>query len=82
MNVAKRDTLSTLYTHDERAATWHGTAFGVLQAVNTYNHHYVTRRSTNGHGVVRVERNMEDVVTGKMQGADAEVVSILQEVTA
>ncbi len=28
-----------MYTNDSRANQWHGTAFGVLQAVNTFEHH-------------------------------------------
>ena len=35
----KRDTLARLYRSDPRVSPWAGTAHGVLQAVNTYEHH-------------------------------------------
>ena len=47
MADAKRDSLTTLYRSDPRVSPWAGTAHGVLQAVNTYEHH---------EGVVRGER--------------------------
>jgi len=43
----KWDILTTLYASDPRVSPWAGTAHGVLQAVNTYEHH---------EGVVRGER--------------------------
>jgi len=54
----KRDSLTTLYASDPRVAPWGGTAHGVLQAVNTYEHH---------DGVVRgerAERNGLKTITG------------------
>ncbi len=47
MADTKRDSLTTLYWADPRVSPWAGTADGVLQAVNTYEHH---------EGVVRGER--------------------------
>jgi len=47
MADTKRDSLTTLYRSDPRVSPWAGTAHGVLQAVNTYEHH---------EGVVRGER--------------------------
>ncbi len=47
MADTKRDGLTTLYRADPRVSPWTGTAHGVLQAVNTYEHH---------EGVVRGER--------------------------
>ena len=35
----KRAALERLYRYDDRVAPWTGTAHGVLQAVNTYEHH-------------------------------------------
>ena len=43
----KRATLTRLYEHDQRVAPWAGTAHGVLQAVNTYEHHENTVRGTD-----------------------------------
>jgi len=58
MAEAKRDSLTTLYASDPRVSPWAGTAHGVLQAVNTYEHH---------EGVVRgerAERNGLKTITG------------------
>ena len=58
MADTKRDGLTTLYASDPRVAPWAGTAHGVLQAVNTYEHH---------EGVVRgerAERNGLKTITG------------------
>ncbi len=54
----KRETLEQLYRHDPRVAPWAGTAHGVLQAVNTYEHHAGVVRGD------RVERNNLRTVTG------------------
>jgi phage/plasmid-like protein (TIGR03299 family) len=55
----KRSALKRLYDHDERVAPWSGTAHGVVQAVNTYEHHEGILR-----GATRAERNMLRTVTG------------------
>jgi len=58
MAEAKRDSLTTLYRSDPRVSPWAGTAHGVLQTVNTYEHH---------EGVVRgerAERNGLKTITG------------------
>ncbi len=58
MADAKRDSFTTLYASDPRVASWAGTAHGVLQAVNTYEHH---------EGVIRgerAERNGLKTITG------------------
>ncbi|TDB91211.1 DUF932 domain-containing protein [Actinomadura sp. KC216] len=61
----KRDTLARLWNHDNRVAPWKGTAWGVVQAVNTYTHHEQTVR-----GAVRAERNMLRAVTGGVDELD------------
>ncbi len=71
----KRDTLARLYAHDERVAPWAGTAHGVVQAVNTYEHHESTVR-----GATRPERNMLRTVTGEFGRLDRETVTILTTV--
>ena len=43
----KREALNRLYRHDDRVAPWAGTAHGVLQAVNTYEHHESTMRGSS-----------------------------------
>jgi len=65
MAESKRARLEDLYAHDHRAATWAGTAHGVLQAVNTYEHHYGTVR-----GSTRAERNMLRTVSGDFTKID------------
>ncbi len=54
----KRDTLTTLYRADPRVSPWAGTAHGVLQAVNTYEHHERVVRGERG------ERNGLKTITG------------------
>jgi phage/plasmid-like protein (TIGR03299 family) len=73
----KRSALQRLYTHDLRVAPWAGTAHGVLQAVNTYEHHENTVR-----GASRAERNMLRTVTGEFGNIDRASWATLQEVLA
>ncbi len=54
----RRETLEQLYRHDPRVAPWAGTAHGVLQAVNTYDHHQAAVRGD------RSERNNLRTITG------------------
>ena len=61
----KRETLNRLYTRDPRVAPWAGTAHGVLQAVNTYEHHEGIIR-----GATRAERNMLRTLTGDFAQLD------------
>lgn len=72
----KRNEIIKLYRADERAAPWNGTAFGVLQAFNTWNHHFMTVKGKTPRGV----RNMENVLTGKFSAADNEVLSTLEKI--
>ncbi len=68
-----RSILRNLWTNDERVTPWKGTAYGVLQAVNTYRHHF---RPTRG-GTVLAERNYLDALTGKTGAADIEALKVL-----
>jgi phage/plasmid-like protein (TIGR03299 family) len=74
----KRDEIMALYGNDDRAAQWNGTAFGALQAFNTWNHHFAQVRK----GAPRVVRNMENVVSDKMGAADNAILTALQQVAA
>jgi phage/plasmid-like protein (TIGR03299 family) len=69
----KRDTINRLYRHDNRVAPWAGTAHGVLQAVNTYEHHEGTIR-----GTTRPERNMLRTITGDFANVDRSTWTTLQ----
>jgi phage/plasmid-like protein (TIGR03299 family) len=73
----KRDALTRLYTKDERAAQWHGTAFGVLQAVNTYEQH-----EQHVRGMGRAERNALQMVNGEFAKADQKTMDLLTKVLA
>lgn len=74
---AERGELNRLWNYDERVAPWRNTGWGVVQAVNTYTHHYGTVRGTN-----RVERNLCRAVSGKTDALDVATVSTLDKVLA
>jgi phage/plasmid-like protein (TIGR03299 family) len=77
MATTKQDTLRRLYTKDPRVAPWKGTAFGVIQAFNTYQHHEAgTRGETH-----RAQRNMLRAIDGTTAAADALVLSALVDLT-
>lgn len=78
----KRDQLVRLYRHDHRAAPWQGTAWGVLQAHNTWQHHLATVRGVGKDGVGRGLRNQENAISGKTEQLDREVLRTLELVTA
>jgi phage/plasmid-like protein (TIGR03299 family) len=72
---AKRAALQRLYAFDERVAPWAGTAHGVLQAVNTYEHHEGTVR-----GATRAERNMLRTISGDFGQVDRTSWATLERV--
>jgi len=74
----KREEVTAIYANDDRAAQWNGTAFGALQAFNTWNHHFAQVRK----GAPRVIRNMENVVSDKMNNADNAILEALELITA
>jgi hypothetical protein len=65
-----------LWQNDMRVAPWRGTAFGVLQAVNTHRQHM---RPTRGDTLV-VERTMVDSLTGKTEVHDKKATALLQSI--
>jgi phage/plasmid-like protein (TIGR03299 family) len=65
----KRSTLHDLWTNDRRVTPWTGTAFGVLQADNTYRQHFQTSK-----GMGREERNMVNAIEGTSAKADVDTV--------
>jgi phage/plasmid-like protein (TIGR03299 family) len=73
----KRDSLDRLYRHDHRVTPWAGTAHGVLQAVNTYEHHESTVR-----GASRPERNMLRTVTGEFGRLEQDTCRTLEPILA
>jgi phage/plasmid-like protein (TIGR03299 family) len=75
VSEAKRETLGALWQHDERVSPWKGTALGVLQAVNTFNTHEAIVRK-----VVRQDRMMQNVISGKLGTADADAMAQLNKI--
>lgn len=73
----ERQALSQLWNNDQRVTPWRNTAFGVVQAVNTYTHHGGIVR-----GMSRPERNMARAVTGGVDKLDADTVATLDKVLA
>jgi phage/plasmid-like protein (TIGR03299 family) len=73
----KRETLGRLWNHDARVSPWRGTAFGVVQAVNTYVHHEQIVR-----GASRAERNMLRAVDGGVDALDTDTLATLGRVLA
>ena len=73
----KRDTLRRLYRTDLRVSPWSGTALGVLQAVNTAEHHEWTVR-----GMSRAERNALRTVQGDFANVDRQAMDRLTAVLA
>ncbi len=71
--VNTREALERLYRHDERVSPWSGTGRGVVQAVNTFDHHEGTVRGTS-----RPERNLLRTVTGEVTRTDRQAVEQLQ----
>lgn len=72
----KRADILNLYKEDERVAPWAGSALGVLQAFNTFNHHVA------GTDKNRVERNMMNTISGKTGKYDRDIVKVLADITA
>lgn len=72
----KRDKLTAMYLQDYRVTDWTGTAFGVLQAVNTYNMHETSVRGD----LHRVERNMINDIKDKIRDEDVRVLDTLNRV--
>lgn len=74
----KRQQITALYRHDDRSAPWQGTALGVVQAFNTYSHHYAQVRGD----VHRAQRNAENMVNDKFGKQDNLVISTIESVLA
>jgi phage/plasmid-like protein (TIGR03299 family) len=75
----RREKLNELYRSDGRVAPWTNTAFGIVQMVNTFNHHVQTVRG-EGKTIHRAERNMSNVITGKFHQDDVDALALLAKV--
>jgi len=69
----RRSEIDRLYRTDERVAPWMGSAFGALQAFNTFNHHI----QRCNEGTIRAERNMLNSINGTAERNDAQVLAAL-----
>lgn len=72
MSAKAAGQLHQLWDEDERVSPWKGTAYGVLAAVNTHQHHNVITL-----GRSKAERNAEFTVTGKWAKNDSEALALL-----
>lgn len=71
----KQNNLRDLWASDSRVSPWAGTEFGVLQAVNTFEHWDAEVR-----GMEREERNMLRTIGGEWDGIDAAALKLLATV--
>jgi phage/plasmid-like protein (TIGR03299 family) len=71
----RRQQLDATYTNDPMVAQWSGTAFGVVQAVNTYEHHY-----RNVRGASRIERVYDRAIRDDFAKADGDTLAALATV--
>lgn len=71
----ERRELRNLWDHDQRVSPWRNTAWGVVQAVNTYTHHLGTVRN-----VTRAERNMARAAQGEVDTLDQATAGTLAAV--
>lgn len=74
----KRDALLKLWRHDTRVTPWAGTAWGVLQMVNTFEHHESHIRGE----ATRAERNMLKTIAGEFDALDRNTWAQLQQALA
>lgn len=73
-----KDAISGLYHHDNRCSPWAGTAFGVVQTVNTFHHHLAPVWKSND----RVDRQAANLVTGETEKVDAKTIEAINAIFA
>lgn len=73
----KRLILNRLWNEDDMVAPYRGTAWGIVQAYNTYEHHHATLRA---RGTVRPERNLLNFLSGKTLKNDQRVLAAVTAV--
>jgi phage/plasmid-like protein (TIGR03299 family) len=69
----RREAVTAVYTNDPMAAPWTGTAFGAVQAFNTY-----TQRHQSVRGTGRLDRNFDRAMRGDFA---AEALAVLEAVS-
>ena len=70
----KQELLTHIYKSDPMVAPWSGTSLGVLQAWNTFQHHYAGKDNS------RVERNLLNGITGKTAESDLFALTAINKV--
>ena len=73
----KQDVFRNLWKSDPRVSPWKNTAFGVLQAANTFTQHLGTVK-----GTTRSERNALSALDGTVDKHDSGVLALLDKVLA
>jgi phage/plasmid-like protein (TIGR03299 family) len=71
----RRAEFEQLYRYDDRCKEFTGTAFGVLQTVNTHAHHVGTVR-----GMSRPMRNMDNAISGATDKLDNQTLDTLNAI--
>lgn len=71
-----KETIGGLYFHDNRCSPWAGTAFGVVQTVNTFHHHVAPTWKGND----KVDRQAANLVTGETGNVDAKTIAAINAV--
>ena len=79
MATNKHAALKNLIANDQRVQPWAGTAYGVLQAVNTYEHHIASPGKSDA---ARAESNMNRAVSGGVDTLDRGTLATLELVLA
>lgn len=69
----KQELLRHIYETDTRVKDWKGTALGVYQAWNTYQHWFAGSDSN------RSERNALNAIVGKSQASDQQILTLLND---
>lgn len=77
MTENKRNELSRLWVKDPKVQPWSGTAFGIVQANNTYATWTQTVRNAEGG---RLERNYLNALEGKTGASDRKALEALAKV--
>ena len=73
----KRAEIINLYRQDERCAPWAGTAFGVLQTFNTWQHHVASMKGDK----TRAQRNYERAITNVGDTFDRSILDAVAAAT-
>jgi hypothetical protein len=80
--ISKRQALTQLWDYDPRVAPWKNSAFGVVQAFNTWHHHEQNGLSGDTHDArrhARADRNALRAITGETEKNDAEIMRVLAD---